>query len=628
MTALERSRLVGLYRRLGKATVDFLCGLSGVLLAIDMTGGLPTSQSAVATALLGGLIFCFANLAIGTDRAVWYFTGFVDATRLAAVTLVLGLALLALRALALVPIGAAALVLGAVLALVLAVGARVARRWHVHLTYEHRPTERATPVRARRVLAIGATPTMLALLREAQSPTLRGVEILGLLDHDASRTGTRVAGVKVLGTPTELIDIAERTRATEIVLARNGSSPEENRALMRRAEDVGLRVREVSSVHEFTDAEPTFRPGHITLTELIGDAPGESALRPLLRADAERRVLVTGGAGFVGSHLTRLLLDAGYLVRVLDSFAYGRAGLAEILDHPRLEVMRGDIVNLRDVSAAVRDVDSVIALAAIVGDPACNLDPEETVNLNYAATKVLIEACNFYGVRRLVFASSCSVYGASNTTLLDESSRLNPVSLYARTRVLSENIIFDRAGTVEPVVLRLATVFGLSPRMRFDLVVNTLTARAVVDQRISIFGGDQWRPNVHCRDAARAFMLAMQAPGSRVAGEIFNVGHENLNYKIAELGDLVASIVGDVEVVHAKDTPDRRDYRVSFRKIEERMGFRPQHSVEDGIREVAAQLRADAELRQHGSPIYHNVHALRTRVENAQMYRELVGALD
>jgi len=147
------------------------------------------------------------------------------------------------------------------------------------------------------------------------------------------------------------------------------------------------------------------------------------------------------------------LLDRGYDVRILDRFDYGRLGI-DGLQHPRLEIVQGDICNSRAVSQAVKDVDGVLALAAIVGDPACNLDPEETIDLNYAATKILIEACNFYGVRRLVFASSCSVYGANSDGMLTERSRLDPVSLYARTRVLSENILFDRRGDVEPVVTR------------------------------------------------------------------------------------------------------------------------------------------------------------------------------
>jgi len=321
-------------------------------------------------------------------------------------------------------------------------------------------------------------------------------------------------------------------------------------------------------------------------------------------------VLVTGGAGFIGSHLTRMLLDRGYHVRVLERFDYGRAGIDGIM-HPRLEVQQGDICNSRDVSRAVRDVDGVLALAAIVGDPACNLDPEETINLNYTSTKILVEACNFYGVRRLVFASSCSVYGASENDLLTERSRLNPVSLYARTRVLSESIVFDRAADVEPVVLRLATVFGLSPRMRFDLVVNTLTARAVVDGKIAVFGGDQWRPNVHCRDVARAFTLALEAPASAVAGEIFNVGGNAQNHRIAELGGMVADIVGGVAVDNRSEIPDPRNYRVDFSKIRSTMGFEPEYSVAMGIREVAAAVRANPHLQQHQSPVYHNVQALK-----------------
>jgi len=341
-----------------------------------------------------------------------------------------------------------------------------------------------------------------------------------------------------------------------------------------------------------------------------------------------QRVLVTGGAGFIGSHLTRMLLDRGYQVRVLENFTYGMAGLSAIRSHPRLEIVKGDICNLRDVSRAMRDVEGVVALAAIVGDPACNLDPEETINLNYAATKILAEAADFYRVQRLVFASSCSVYGASlkEDDLLNERSRLNPVSLYARTRVLSENIIFDRCGDTEPVVLRLATVFGLSPRMRFDLVVNTLTARAVVDHKISIFGGRQWRPNVHCRDAARAFLTALEAPGSKVGGEIFNVGGDENNHRIAEIGDIVAGVVGDVSISLQNEIPDPRDYRVSFEKIQRILNFEPEYSVCDGVREVVSAMRADHSLRMHMDPVFHNVQALRQALAHPDSHAALASA--
>jgi nucleoside-diphosphate-sugar epimerase len=420
-------------------------------------------------------------------------------------------------------------------------------------------------------------------------------------------------GVPVLGTVEQMLSIAERQNATEVIIAMPSAPSEFVRALVRRAEDIGLRARAVGDVGRLLANGDNHRPGTINLrelsTETVVDWPPEN--RPSTRG--ARRVLVTGGAGFIGSHLTRMLLDRSYNVRVLDNFTYGYAGLSAIRNHPRLEIVAGDICNLRDVSRAMRDVDGVIGLAAIVGDPACNLDPEETINLNYAATKILAECADFYRVQRLVFASSCSVYGASlkEDDLLNERSRLNPVSLYARTRVLSESIIFDRCGDTEPVVLRLATVFGLSPRMRFDLVVNTLTARAVVDRTIAIFGGRQWRPNVHCRDAARAFLTALEAPGDKVAGEVFNVGGDENNHRISEIGDIVASVVGEVAVSLQNEIPDPRDYRVSFEKIRRVLNFVPEYAVRDGVREVASAMRADLNLRTHMDPMFHNVQALR-----------------
>jgi nucleoside-diphosphate-sugar epimerase len=384
------------------------------------------------------------------------------------------------------------------------------------------------------------------------------------------------------------------------------------RALIRDAEELGIRVRAVPGVHQLVRGTDLYRPGSATLEELVN---GNGTPKPRPAGDDARTVLVTGGAGYIGAHPIRLLLERSYRVRVLDNFSYGAAGLTDVKDHPRLEILSGDTCDMKAVARAVRDTQGVIALAAIVGDPACNLDPEETVNLNYQATKILTEACTFYGVRRLVFASSCSVYGANSNGLLTERSRLHPVSLYARTRILSESILFDRHGDVEPVVLRLATVFGASPRMRFDLVVNTLTVRAVIDGKITIFGGNQWRPHVHCHDAARAFVIALEAPAQVVAGEVFNVGGDDLNMRIIDLGRLVAATVGGgVQVVVGDDAQDPRDYRVGFSKIRNALGFIPERSLQDGIREIAEAIRANRALQSYQDPIYHNVHALSQRM--------------
>jgi nucleoside-diphosphate-sugar epimerase len=522
-------------------------------------------------------------------------------------------ALLAWRALGLVDLYSSTIVLIALLVLFFCGGLRAVRRWY-GAQPKARGRVRLTPSAQppRRILIAGAGQHGLSIARDILSSSATAVQLVGFVDDDPAKIGAALDGVRVLGPLSEALALAERHQVSEIIMAMPSAALDMVRAFVRRAENTGVPVRVVRGIERFVQGRDLHRPGSTTVHELLdGIAPQRGNGTNGGGGNGERRVLVTGGAGFIGSHLTRLLLDRGYLVRVLDRFDYGRAGIEGMQDHPRLEIVQGDICNSRDLSRAVRDVEGVLALAAIVGDPACNLDPEETVNLNYTATKILVETCNLYSVRRLVFASSCSVYGASKVGLLTERSRLNPVSLYARTRVLSENILFDRRGDVEPVVLRLATVFGLSPRMRFDLVVNTLTAQAVVERKIGIFGGNQWRPNVHCRDAARAFVLALEAPAAHVAGETFNVGGDALNHKIGELGDMVAHTVGGVEVDRRDDAQDPRDYRVSFAKIRRVLGFEPAHTVASGILEVAAAVRSNPAFAHYRSPVFHNVQAFK-----------------
>jgi nucleoside-diphosphate-sugar epimerase len=594
-----------------KVLLDLASGIGAVLvtLAVDGNSAQLSAGEIARLAVAVGLLLVLAHIVRGSHRTIWRYTSLREAAAVAVSAAIVALALTVGRWLGWVPVSSAVVLSVALLTLFNALGVRALRRWLVSRPRRRRYARGdAKPLRApRRILIVGAGRRGLSIGRELVERGTAAIELAGYLDDDPAKRDAILNGARVLGRIDAALEVCERYRIAEVIVAMPSAETAFVRSFVRRLENSGVRVRAVQNVERFVDGAELHRPGAATLQDLIGAAPA----RERSAGDhARRRVLVTGGAGFIGSHLVRMLLERGYHVRVLDRFDYGQGGL-EGLIHPNFEIIQGDVCSSRDVSRAVRNVDGVIALAAIVGDPACNLDPEETVNLNYTSTKILAETCNFYGVRRLVFASSCSVYGASKSGgMLTERSRLNPVSLYARTRVLSENILFDRHGDVEPVVVRLATVFGLSPRMRFDLVVNTLTAKAVSDRRISIFGGKQWRPNVHCRDAARAFVMALEAPASDVAGEIFNLGGDANNHRINEIGDMVAQIVGDVSVERRDEIPDPRDYRVSFAKIRRVLGFEPEYSVADGIREVAAAVRADPTLRRWQDARFHNVQAL------------------
>src|SRR5690349_11749380 len=244
----------------------------------------------------------------------------------------------------------------------------------------------------------------------------------------------------------------------------------------------------------------------------------------------EAAVLVVGGAGYIGSVVIEKLLARGYKVRLLDNLVYGDEAIRKLLNNPKLEFIKGDCRNIQDVVRAMADVRSMIHLAAIVGDPACAEDGENASQINYAATRMMAEIAAGHGIERFIYASTCSVYGASDG-LMNESSETNPISLYARTKLQSEQVLLDECSkSFHPTILRFATVFGLSARPRFDLVVNLLTAKAVQEGVITIFNGEQWRPFIHVQDVAQAVVDVFLAPLESVSGEIFNVGDERLNY--------------------------------------------------------------------------------------------------
>jgi nucleoside-diphosphate-sugar epimerase len=348
-------------------------------------------------------------------------------------------------------------------------------------------------------------------------------------------------------------------------------------------------------------------------------------------ASSERRgrVLVIGGAGYIGSALLPKLLDDGYRVRVLDLLLYGTEPIAGVLDHPRLEVVPADFRHVDKVVEAMQGVDTVIHLGAIVGDPACALDESLTVEVNLMATRMIAEVAKGCGVRRFIFASTCSVYGASDE-LLDEQSALKPVSLYARSKIACERVLRGMADEgFGPVILRFGTVYGLSGRTRFDLVINLLAAKAVVERRITVFGGEQWRPFVHVDDVALAIFKTMDAPPELVSNEIFNVGSNGQNYTIQQIGELVNRAVPSADLVSRGSDTDRRNYRVDFGKIQGVLGFHPRWTVEQGIQQVLEAI-ATGKVTDYGDAKYSNVRFLgeslasqTLQVENGWVHRLL-----
>jgi nucleoside-diphosphate-sugar epimerase len=304
-------------------------------------------------------------------------------------------------------------------------------------------------------------------------------------------------------------------------------------------------------------------------------------------------VLVAGGAGYIGSILVPLLLERGHRVRVLDRFYFGNP-FGKLTDEQknRLEVVRADSRSFDP--AAFAGIEGVIDIAGISNDPSCELEPDLTRTVNLEGGKRLAEAARAAGVRRYVYSSSCSVYGHGEGLGLTETSTRHPVSLYARAKADMEDALFALHGahkSFEVVALRLATVFGLAPRMRFDLAVNVMTKNAYVGRRIMVDGGGkQWRPFVHVRDVADAFLLALTSDAKKVAGQVFNVGSTQNNVQILNLAFRVRDAVPGTEIVHAPTDPDLRDYNVNFDKVHRELDFSAKRSIDDGIREVLAAL--------------------------------------
>ena len=319
-------------------------------------------------------------------------------------------------------------------------------------------------------------------------------------------------------------------------------------------------------------------------------------------------VLVTGGAGYIGSWVVRRLLSAGYRVTIYDCLKFGGASLLGIIGHPALKFIKGDIRDVSRLRDALKGIDYVAHLAALVGEAACDLDPEETLAINFAGTKIVSESAIEAGVKRFIFFSTCSSYGVKDTTqLANENTTLKPVSLYAKTKIDSENFLLENVNrNLVLTVFRLATIHGPSARMRFDLIVNHFVRDAYLNGELDIFGPEMWRPLMWVGDAAQGVQLALEADEAKVGGEVFNLGATEANYQKKRIGEIIRDhFIPELKLKFSGSDKDLRSYRVDFSKIENKLGFKQTHDLESAIGHLLELLKTGI-ITDPNNSIYSN----------------------
>lgn len=311
-------------------------------------------------------------------------------------------------------------------------------------------------------------------------------------------------------------------------------------------------------------------------------------------APLERRVLVAGGSGYVGSVLIGALLARGWRVRCLDNLCFGTGGaVAPFLNNPAFSFIEGDIRSEPALVEALRGVTDVVLLASLVGDPISRTYPQLTRDVNLAGSINVWRAARRAGVGKLVFTSTCSNYGiVPGGAVADEETELNPKSVYAETKVAFERHLLQNPDeTASPIILRLATAFGLSPRMRFDLTVSEFTREVALGRPLRVYDEDTWRPYCHLDDIAAAIVAVLEAPEAKVRGEVFNVGGEAGNFTKRMIAEALLTAFPAAEVEYGVGGGDPRDYRVSFAKIARALDFAPRQTVPGAIAALAHAIR-------------------------------------
>ena len=323
-----------------------------------------------------------------------------------------------------------------------------------------------------------------------------------------------------------------------------------------------------------------------------------------------KTILVTGGAGYVGCVLVPKILQKGYNVVVVDTMWYGEEGLNKVKDDDNLEIIKGDIRDTLLLDKVTKKSDIVVHLASISNDPSFDLNPELGKQTNYDAVINLVKSSKKNAVERFIYASTGAVYGVKDDPKVTENLTLNPLTDYAKYKALGEKILFDEVDdNFVGTTIRSATVCGYSPRQRLDLVVNILAAHAINNRVITVFGGEQKRPNIHIDDATNCYMKLVEADSDKINGEVFNIGTEN--HKVMELAIMIKDIIGDDVEINRKDVIDQRSYHLSAEKIRKTLGFVNKKTVKDAVIDLENAFEED-KIPNWKDIKYYNVKKIKT----------------
>ena len=320
------------------------------------------------------------------------------------------------------------------------------------------------------------------------------------------------------------------------------------------------------------------------------------------------RILITGGAGYVGSALIPELLQKGHKVIVYDLYLYGDV-FSNLRKNQNLIQIKADIRDKKKLISATKNVDAIVHLACISNDPSYELDPTLGKSINYDAFLNLLDATKVNNVKRFIYASTSSVYGVKKEKDVRETTPCEPLTDYSKYKLECEKLFLEfgkKNSEIDHVVVRPATVCGYAPRLRLDLIVNILTIHALVNKRIKIFGGSQLRPNINIKDMVRVYELFLSAPKDKINGEIFNAGYQN--YTVEELANIVKNVMGDENIaLEYVPTSDMRSYHINSDKIKNVLGFQPRYTIEDAVQSLVDAYNKGLIVDGLNNSLYHNI---------------------